>query len=184
MPPKTISFRKPLFRLLLIGLILSLIPLFCACDSGTKKVKVPKTAPDFTLKTLDGQTLTRDGLKGKVVLLDFWATWCPPCRAAIPHLITLYNNYKDQGLIVVGISLDQGDQSDVSDFVKRNQIPYPIAMGHGNPIVKDMGDVTSLPTLIILDQQSEIKFKVVGFNAEIGQKIEHKLRQLLEQKQQ
>ncbi len=149
------------------------------CGDSNTKTKVPKTAPDFTLTTLDGQTITRDGLKGKVVLLDFWATWCPPCRAAIPHLVKLYNEYKDEGLVVVGISLDKGEKKDVVDFVERNQIPYPISIAPDNPIVKDMGNISSLPTLIMLDRKAEISFKVIGYNQEIGEKLESRLKELL-----
>ena len=148
-------------------------------DSGPKKAKVPKEVPDFSLTSLDGELLTKDNLKGKVVLLDFWATWCAPCRAAIPHLINLHETYKDQGLEVIGVSLDQGDQSDVVDFVKRNHIAYPVALGTNNPITKDIGNITSLPTIILLSKQSDIEFKVVGFNAEIANKLESKLKKLL-----
>ena len=160
-----------------LSLLIAVLLTGCG-DSGSKKAKVPKVVPDFSLTSLDGQTLTRDSLKGKVVLLDFWATWCAPCRAAIPHLVTLYETYKDQGLEVIGVSLDQGDQSDVEEFVKRNHIPYPIAMGDKKPITKDLG-ISSLPTIILLSKQPSIEFKVVGFNAEIANKLESKIKELL-----
>lgn len=175
-------FTHKSLRYYLITLCLSLLiaSLLTGCgDSGPKKAKVPKVVPDFSLTSLDGQPLTRDSLKGKVVVLDFWATWCAPCRAAIPHLVTLYETYKDQGLEVIGVSLDQGDQSDVEEFVKRNHIPYPVAMGTNNPITKDLGNISSLPTIILLSKQPSIEFKVVGFNAEIANKLESKIKKLL-----
>ncbi|MEA3348159.1 MAG: redoxin domain-containing protein [Pseudomonadota bacterium] len=172
--------KAPCYGFIAACLILFIATMLTGCgDSGSEKAKVPKVVPDFTLTSLDDELLTRDSLKGKVVLLDFWATWCAPCRAAIPHLITLHETYKDQGLEVIGVSLDQGGRSDVVDFVKRNQIPYPVALGTNNPITKDMGNITSLPTIILLSKQSAIEFKVVGFNAEIANKLESKLKKLL-----
>ena len=152
--------RKPLHHYLVtFCLSLLIAALLTGCgDSGPKKAKVAKVVPDFSLTSLEGQPITRDSLKGKVVLLDFWATWCAPCRAAIPHLVTLYETYKDQGLEVIGVSLDQGDPSDVEEFVKRNHIPYPIAMGTNNPITKDLGNISSLPTIILLSKKPSIEF--------------------------
>ena len=171
--------KTPCYTFITALVLIFIATLLTGCDSGTKRAKVPKVVPNFSLTSLEGKPLTRDNLKGKVVLLDFWATWCAPCRAAIPHLIDIYETYKDQGLEVIGVSLDQGDRLDVVDFVKRNHIPYPIAIGTNNSIVKDMGNITSLPTMILLSKKSSIEFKVVGFNAEISQKLESKLKKLL-----
>ncbi len=164
-------------------LLLMLIPvLLVGCgDNGKSTTKVPKTAPDFALETLDGRSLTRDRLRGKVVLLDFWATWCPPCRAAIPHLAKLYEACKEKGLVVVGVSLDK-DRSAVEDFVKRNRVPYPVAIGTDNPIVEKMGNISSLPTLILLDRKSSIRLKIIGFNNEISNRITAQVENLLEPK--
>lgn len=176
---------KPLFKknsfysIFLTGCLLLIAIMLTACDSSPKKAKVPKEVPAFSLTSLDDKPLTRDNLKGKVVLLDFWATWCAPCRAAIPHLVDLYEFYKDQGLEIIGVSLDQGGLSDVTDFVKRNRIPYPVALGTDNSITKDFGNITSLPTIILLSKKSSIEFKVVGYNAEIGKKLEQTLKKLL-----
>ncbi len=177
---KFLTRKTPCYNFIAACLILFIAAMLTGCgDSGSKKAKAPKVVPNFSLTSLDDQPLTRDNLKGKVVLLDFWATWCAPCRAAIPHLITLYETYHDQGLEVIGVSLDQGGRSDVVDFVKRNHIPYPVAIGTNNSITKDLGNITSLPTIILLSKQSTIEFKVVGFNAEIAGKLESKLKKLL-----
>jgi len=167
-------------RFAAICLIIFTLSLLTGCGDSQKKTKVKKSVPEFSLTTLDGTQITRDSLKGKVVILDFWATWCAPCRAAIPHMASLYETYKDQGLEVVGVSLDKGE-SEVGDFIKRNHVPYPIAMGTNNPIIKDLGNISSLPTIILLDKKSSIEFKVVGFNAEIGTKLEKKIKELLAQ---
>ncbi len=171
--------KVPSYRFIAASLILLIVSMLIGCDSNPKKTKVPKVVPDFSLTSLESKLLTRDSLKGKVVVLDFWATWCAPCRAAIPHLVTLYETYKDQGLEVIGVNLDKGDRSEVVDFVKRNHIPYPIALGANNPITKDLGNISSLPTIILLNKQSSIVLKIVGFNAEIGSKLESELKKLL-----
>ena len=167
-------------RFATICLIIISLSLLSGRGDSQKKTKVKKSVPEFSLTSLDGNQITRDSLKGKVVILDFWATWCAPCRAAIPHLANLYETYKDQGLEVIGVSLDNG-KSEAVDFIKRNRVPYPIAMGTDNSITKDLGNISSLPTIILLNKKSSIELKVVGFNAEIGAKLEKKIKELLAQ---
>jgi thiol-disulfide isomerase/thioredoxin len=87
-------------------------------------------APAWELKDLNGNAVKLSDFKGKVVILDFWATWCPPCRAEIPHFVELQDKYGKQGLVIVGISLDEGGPGVVSSFVKANKINYPIVMGN------------------------------------------------------
>ena len=164
----------------IFALFLILFGLIGCGDSSAPKQKNAKLAPDFSMTSLDGKELTRDSLKGKVVILDFWATWCPPCRAAIPHLVEIHKKYRDQGLVVVGISLDRGGKEEVADFAERNHIDYDLVMGVNNAILKDFGDVSSIPTIIILNRQSEIIFKAVGFNAEIAQTIDSKVAESLQ----
>ncbi|HDJ28540.1 MAG TPA: TlpA family protein disulfide reductase [Proteobacteria bacterium] len=164
----------------IFALALILCGLIACGDSSAPKQKNAKLAPDFSLTSLDGKEITRDSLKGKVVILDFWATWCPPCRAAIPHLVEMHKKYRDQGLVVVGISLDRGGKEEVSDFAERNHIDYDLVMGVNNAILKDFGEVSSIPTIIILNQQAEIIFKAVGYNAEIAQTIDSKVAESLQ----
>ncbi len=163
----------------IFALILILCGLIACGDSSAPKQKNEKLAPDFSLTSLDGRKLTRDSLKGKVVILDFWATWCPPCRASIPHLVELYKKYHDQGLVVVGVSLDRGGRQEVADFAERNHIDYDLVMGVNNAIIKDFGEVSSIPTIIILNRQAEIIFKAVGYNPEIARTIDNKVAESL-----
>jgi thiol-disulfide isomerase/thioredoxin len=171
----------PASTLLGMAMLLAFLFTFSACSDafGPDQEKKSKLAPDFSLVTLSGKQLTREGLQGKVVILDFWATWCPPCRAAIPHLVELYNAHRDQGLVVVGVSLDRGGEEEVAEFIRRNRVTYDIVMGAGNPIVKDFGDISSIPVLFVLNRKGEIVFKAIGFNSQIARNLEDKLAEIL-----
>ena len=137
-------------------------------------------APDFTLKSLDGQEITLSKLKGKVVLLDFWATWCGPCRESIPHLIQLYKAYRENGFEMIGISLDKGDATVVHNFVKSMDIPYPIVMAT-EEIARDYR-VTSIPTTFFIDKEGKIREKIPGFNSTIAQRMNSKIADLTAEK--
>ena len=124
-----------------------------------------QAAPDFNLKTLDGQNLQLSAMKGKVVLLDFWATWCPPCREEIPHFKELYAQYRDKGLMVVGVALDEGGEKDVQPFAQQNQINYPLSATGAQELGQRYGGVRGIPTTFLIDKQGKIAQKYVGYQA-------------------
>jgi len=144
------------------------------------KAPSPALAPDFTLKTLDGQEVTLTKLKGKVVLLDFWATWCAPCREAIPHLINLQKTYQEKGIEVIGMNMDRGDAETVRRFVKSMDIPYPITLT-SEEVSRNYG-VTGLPTTILIDQEGKIRQKWLGFTSEISKQITSTIVELTQEK--
>jgi thiol-disulfide isomerase/thioredoxin len=120
------------------------------------------SAPDFVLKDLNGKKVSLSDFKGKVLILTFWTTWCPPCRAEIPHFIDLYSTYKQKGLEVVGINLETFNIDGVKEFVKRYKISYPILIGD-NKVSFDYGGITSIPTNFIITQDSKIFRVYVGY---------------------
>lgn len=122
-------------------------------------VRDPDPAPDFQLKDLDGQDLNLAAYKGKVILLNFWATWCGPCRAEIPGLIDLQNKYKDQ-LQIIGMDIDD-EEADVRDTLKSESINYPVAMTPGQ-IRMEYGGITALPTVFVINQEGRVVQKHVG----------------------
>jgi thiol-disulfide isomerase/thioredoxin len=130
-----------------------------------KKEKESVSTPDFTLKTLEGQEITLSKLKGKVVLLDFWATWCGPCRESIPHLVKLYKTYRENGLEVIGMNVDRGDMDAVRRFVKSMDIPYPIVITP-EQVSRDFA-VTGLPTTVFIDKEGKVREKIIGFNSAV-----------------
>jgi cytochrome c biogenesis protein CcmG/thiol:disulfide interchange protein DsbE len=164
-------------RFLAMGLCLGwmLIP---ACSA--KQEQPSSLAPDFSLKTLDGQEITLSKLRGKIVLIDFWATWCGPCREAIPHLIHLRNTYQAKGFEIIGLCQDKGDLEAVQRFVKSMEIPYPIAMGPEE--VSRNFRVSALPTTVLVDREGKIRLKLLGFNTTIAQQMTSKIQELLSQK--
>jgi thiol-disulfide isomerase/thioredoxin len=145
-----------------------------------EKKPSPGLAPDFTLKTLDDQEITLSNLKGKVVLLDFWATWCGPCRESIPHLIQLYKTYQENGFEMIGISLDKGDETSVRNFAKSMDIPYPIVMAPEE--VARNYRVTSIPTTFLIDKGGKIRERIIGFNNTIAQQMNSKIADLTTEK--
>jgi thiol-disulfide isomerase/thioredoxin len=120
----------------------------------------PIAVEPFTLTDLDGRTLSSADWKGKVVLVNFWATWCPPCLAEIPDLIALQNKYRDR-LVVVGISEDEIAPEMVKRFATDRKINYPIAMTNPDLYTRFTG-INALPTTFVLDPNGEIAYKRVG----------------------
>jgi len=120
----------------------------------------PEAAPDFQLETLDGKPLTLASASGKVVFLNFWATWCGPCRMEIPELIELQKQYKDS-LQVISLLVDVDDVEDAKKFVQDAGVNYPVAVATDEVRIR-YGGVSALPTLFVLDTQGRIVQKHVG----------------------
>jgi thiol-disulfide isomerase/thioredoxin len=167
---------RPRFAIILsVCLGLAFLLFHCA-----KEKKGPSLAPEFSLKTLTGEEMSLAKYKGKALLIDFWATWCGPCRESIPHLVHLYKTYRGQGLEVVGLSMDKGDPKTVDHFVKSLDIPYPIAIAP-EEIARAYG-VNGLPTTVLIDKEGKIREKIVGFNTTIAKKIETRVAELISEK--
>lgn len=138
------------------------------------------TAPDFTLDLLDGGTVTLSELRGKVVLINFWTSWCPPCRLEMPAIERTYRNYKDLGLVVVGLNLTaQDSETDAAEFMQEIGVNFPVALDRDNAI-GNLYRVTALPTSFFIDRKGVIRSVVVGGpmnEALIHSKVEELLRE-------
>lgn len=121
-------------------------------------------APGWELQSVDGKTVRSSDFHGKVVVLDFWATWCPPCRAEIPGFIELQKQYEKQGLVVIGVSLDQGGAETVKAFARKFEVNYPIVLAN-EKVVSDFGGVEAIPTTFVIDQQGRIVSKHIGLSS-------------------
>ncbi len=150
--------------------------------SGTQPLKESPEegflAPDFSLPDLGGKSVTLSDFRGKVVLLNFWATWCPPCRREIPSLKRLYQLRKDREFEIVAVSVDKASSSKVASFVASYQMSFPV-------LVNPRGDVgqrywtRAVPTSFLLDKKGVIRWKVVGPREWDGAETLAKIDQLL-----
>jgi len=121
-------------------------------------------APALSVRTLRGDSLSLAGLRGRVVLVNFWATWCPPCRAEMPGFQAVYNEKKDSGLVVLGLSTDDDGPVPVSVFLLERGITYPIAL---STIATErlFGGIDALPTTFLIDRAGRIRYQVRGIFA-------------------
>jgi cytochrome c biogenesis protein CcmG/thiol:disulfide interchange protein DsbE len=124
--------------------------------SGERKI-----APEFVLYTFDGNNLKMSDYRGKIVILDFWATWCPPCRKGIPDLIELQNEFKED-LVIIGISLDQPSTiGSLKSFIQEYGINYSIVFGTME-VAMAYGNIQAIPTSFVVNRDGEIVEKFVG----------------------
>lgn len=113
-------------------------------------------APDFNLRGLDNNRVVLDSYKGKIVIVNFWATWCHPCKNEIPYFIELYEKYKDKGVVIIGISVDNPlDFDKVKTFAAENKINYPIAIGH-RVVIQAYQLGQAIPVSFVLDRKLEL----------------------------
>jgi peroxiredoxin len=129
-------------------------------NAATSNTTSHRLAPDFTLPTPDGQDLHLSSYRGKVVLLDFWATWCDPCREEIPHFVELQQKYGDRGLQIIGISMDDSPEP-VRPFYQQFHMNYPVVMGTAKT-GEFYGGVLGLPISFLIGRDGRIYAKHIG----------------------
>lgn len=121
-----------------------------------------KKAADWKLQDVNGKAVSLADFKGKVVILDFWATWCGPCVKEVPGFVELQKQYGPEGVVVVGVSLDDEGPKVVKKFMEKYSVNYPVVM-YNNKVIKDYGNIQSIPTTFVIDRDGKIIFKHVGF---------------------
>jgi Peroxiredoxin len=138
-----------------------------------------KAAPSVgNLKTIDGKTVSLEGYRGKVVVMDFWATWCPPCREAIPSLKSVHGKYGKKGVVVLGVSNEE--KSTVAPFAKKNNMTYTVVAdpSGGNKALEAYG-VQGIPTLLVIDKKGKVRLHEVGYNPGMAAEMDRLLPKLL-----
>jgi peroxiredoxin len=150
--------RGLLTTLLVVAVSFSIL-LSCSSENVSEK---GNAAPDFSLATLDGQQVRLSEHRGKVVILDFWATWCKPCRLELPHFIGLYKEFGRTDLEIIGVSLDRTGSGEVAAFVEEWKIPYIIVLGNSE-VVRSYGGIRGIPTTFVIDRQGNVFRKYVGY---------------------
>jgi len=150
-------------------LTLAAVLVSVACTSATtvkaavKSDKERRAAPDFTLKDADGKTVHLSDYKGKVVLLDFWATWCGPCKVEIPWFMEFEQQFKDKGFAVLGVSMDEDGWTVIKPYIQQLKVNYRIVLGT-DQVGEAYGGVDSLPTTFLIDRQGKIASTHVGLS--------------------
>jgi peroxiredoxin len=154
-----------ILKSLVIIAVAALAFLFSCSSSATvgavRPVKERKPAPDFTLKDASGASVKLSDYRGKVVLLNFWATWCGPCKMEIPWFIEFQQQFKDQGFTVLGVAMDDDGWQSVKPYVAERKVNYRVLLGD-DAVSTRYGGVDSLPTTFVIDQQGRIASAHVG----------------------
>jgi peroxiredoxin/Tfp pilus assembly protein PilF len=162
---------------------LELLPNAASAAEARKMIENPRRAredyaPDVSITTSDGELISLEDLHGKVVLLDFWGTWCPPCRASVPDLRSLHKKYgKDSSFVMIGISSDS-DEEKWKDFTAKNQMVWAQHLDRERRVQRAFS-VRAFPTYIVIDQEGIIRFRSVGTSLERNADLESAIRKQL-----
>jgi peroxiredoxin len=170
---KQISFRKFVMRsipLAVAGLLLFTQPASAILQKGER-------APAIKLTTTTGQPVTLANYKGYVLVMDFFATWCLPCRESIPHLNSLNRKYGKQGLQILGVSVDEGGDREVKNFIIDRKISYPVAVT-GEDMQTEYG-LRSIPTIYVINKKGMVAEKFQGYSDQTGKAMEEAIKRLL-----
>jgi thiol-disulfide isomerase/thioredoxin len=179
-PPPPTRKRNPL-ALVVVAVVVAAMLYFgfhAARRSGPSPVASTKSgpAPDFTLESLDGKHMRLSDLRGKAVLLNFWATWCGPCKIEMPWFVDFQNQYGAQGLQIVGVAMDDSSKEDIAKFTKEMGVNYPVLLGK-EAVGDEYGGVPALPESFLIGRDGKIVDKIIGLRgkAEIEDSIKKAL---------
>jgi len=161
--------------------VITIAFLAASCSRSAEKEKVADTgkAPDFTLSDTQGNARTLSALRGKVVIIEFWATWCPPCRESVPELNEVYERFKGKNFELFGIAVDKGGDasSAVRAFVKEHAVTYPVLLDDRN--VNSLYEVSGIPAMFIINKEGKVVKKFTGFVPGFGDTLSKEVEGLL-----
>jgi cytochrome c biogenesis protein CcmG/thiol:disulfide interchange protein DsbE len=151
--------RNLIITALVLLAILAAVPVF---KNELKEImpQIGQPAPDFVLKNLDGNEVKLADFEGKVVIVDFWATWCGPCGREMPTWVDLQSRYASRGFTMIGISVDK-DRAAVRPFTEKNKLSFPVLLADAK-VQRDYGGIRSIPTTFVLDKKKNIRYTFQG----------------------
>ncbi|MEW6109329.1 MAG: TlpA disulfide reductase family protein [Nitrospirota bacterium] len=172
---KKISFT--IFITMLMSFLLS-----CDNKAGVSNgpfAAIGDIAPDFVLQDINGRNVSLSKYRGKVVLLEFWAMWCPPCRATVPELVEIQNRYKSREFVILGVSVDNGQDLifKLSEFSKNYSINYPVLLG--NEKISSSYNVRSIPASFLIDKNGRIINSYIGYIANFESEISEQIDKII-----
>ena len=136
-------------------------------------------APDFTLRGADGRNVRLDELRGQVVLVNFWATWCGPCREEMPRLDSLYQKYHKSGFVLLGVNVDDDPRTALATAAKLN-VTFPVLLDTDKKVSK-LYDLNTMPSTVVIDRDGKMRFLTRGFHAGTERDYEQQIRGLLKE---
>ncbi|MDD2898415.1 MAG: TlpA disulfide reductase family protein [Desulfuromonadaceae bacterium] len=164
-------------RTLLVILVASFLS---SPGQGDAAPRTGQPLPNFRVISTTGQSITQENYHGHVLVLDFFATWCQPCRQSIPHLVEMNRKYGKQGLQILGVSVDEDGERVVKAFTEEFRVTYPLAMA-GDALTVDFG-VRSVPVMYLIDKKGKIAEVYRGYTAEMARSVEQSIKRLLAEK--
>jgi len=166
-----------LFKILLTICAASILSLPAGVDAASRK---GQSVPNFKVVSTSGQTIIQENYLGHVLILDFFATWCQPCRLSIPHLIDMNRKYGKQGLHILGLSVDEDGERVVKTFTDEFRVNYPVALA-GDSTTESFG-VRSVPVMFLIDKKGRIAEVYRGYSDEMARSMEQAIKRLLIEK--
>lgn len=145
--------------------------------AGAAALGTGSRAPEIGLRDLEGRRIQLGALRGKVVIVDFWASWCEPCKQELPALDELYGKYKDDGLVVIGVSVDR-DESNAKKFLRRTPVSFPVVHDAGHRVAGRY-EPPKMPSSYVIDKRGVVRYVHEGFRSGDAAKMEREVKKLL-----
>lgn len=171
------SFTPRFIKILLISLAASFLTVPGRADAAPR---TGQTAPNFKVVSTSGQTISQENYRGHVLIVDFFATWCQPCRLSIPHLVEMNRKYGKQGLQVLGLSVDEDGERGFKAFADEFRINYPLALA-GETVTADFG-IRSVPIMFLIDKKGKVVEVYRGYTNDSARALETSIKRLLAEK--
>ena len=149
----------------------------CAIVASATAGELSGPAPDFSLKAKSGETVALSDLKGEVVMINFWATWCGPCRKEMPHLEALHQRYKDLGFTLLGVDVED-DERGALKYLEETPVSFEILFDPGNR-VSEMYDVVAMPSTVMVDREGNMRYIHHGYQSGYENEYQSQIRELL-----